>query len=166
MKQKSRVKRQMIILLVTLVFIQMSCCESIEPQNKLLNVLLKSTQMKPSMANSVAKLEPRGADPFSPRFIFDFLTDPSLVVTILHTLEVAYWTLPLGFLLMPIMNFFRVPNRRTTRFKRKTHHYINDNIALVVQDFHDLLRKSVNTYRKLKANEINDFSKYNNLNKL
>lgn len=42
----------------------------------------------------------------------DFLADPSLLVTILHSLEIAYWSLPLGFVLMPIINFFRIPNRR------------------------------------------------------
>lgn len=41
-----------------------------------------------------------------------FITDPSLLVTILHSLEIAYWTLPFGFILTPIMNIFRMPNRR------------------------------------------------------
>lgn len=45
----------------------------------------------------------------------DFLADPSMFVTILHSLEVAYWSLPFGFVLMPIINFFRVPNRRMDR---------------------------------------------------
>lgn len=47
----------------------------------------------------------------SPRQL-DFLADPSLLVTILHSLEIAYWSLPLGFVLMPLINFFRIPNRR------------------------------------------------------
>lgn len=50
-----------------------------------------------------------------PRLTLDFMLDPSLFVSILHTFEVAYWTLPFGFLLMPILNIFRVPNRRSAR---------------------------------------------------
>lgn len=41
-----------------------------------------------------------------------FVTDPALLVTILHSLEVAYWTLPFGVIFKPIMNLFRMPNRR------------------------------------------------------
>lgn len=52
------------------------------------------------------------AEAVSPRRLFDFVTDPSLIITILHSLEVAYWTFPFGFLLMPVINFFRVPNKR------------------------------------------------------
>lgn len=52
------------------------------------------------------------AEAVSPRRLFDFVTDPSLLITILHSLEVAYWTFPFGFLLMPVINFFRVPNKR------------------------------------------------------
>lgn len=48
----------------------------------------------------------------SPKRFFDFLTDPSLLITVLHSLEVAYWTFPFGFILTPVINFFRVPNRR------------------------------------------------------
>lgn len=51
--------------------------------------------------------------PVQPRRLFDFITDPSLLITVLHSLEVAYWTFPLGFALSPIINFFRVPNRRS-----------------------------------------------------
>ena len=50
----------------------------------------------------------------------DFLTDPSLLVTILHSLEVAYWSTPLGFVLMPIINFFRVPNKRSSHYNPET----------------------------------------------
>ncbi|KAI2797851.1 hypothetical protein RDWZM_000882 [Blomia tropicalis] len=42
-----------------------------------------------------------------------FVTDPALLVTILHSLEVAYWTLPFGFILSPIINLFRMPNKRS-----------------------------------------------------
>ena len=49
----------------------------------------------------------------SPKRFFDFLTDPSLLITVLHSLEVAYWTFPFGFVLTPVINFFRVPNRRS-----------------------------------------------------
>ena len=52
------------------------------------------------------------ADAVSPRRLFDFVTDPSLIITILHSLEVAYWSFPFGFMLMPVINFFRVPNKR------------------------------------------------------
>lgn len=55
---------------------------------------------------------PPTPDAIQPRMFFDMFSDPSLIVTILYTLEVAYWTLPLGYLLMPLINFFRVPNRR------------------------------------------------------
>lgn len=50
------------------------------------------------------------------RLTLDFMLDPSLFVSILHTFEVAYWTMPFGFLLMPILNIFRVPNKRSARF--------------------------------------------------
>jgi len=56
----------------------------------------------------------------SPRRLFDFVTDPSLIITILHSLEVAYWTFPFGFLLMPVINFFRVPNKRSAKLKTST----------------------------------------------
>jgi hypothetical protein len=52
------------------------------------------------------------------RMFFDFLLDPSMMVTILHSLEMAYWSLPFGFLLMPLINFFRVPNRRRSAAAR------------------------------------------------
>lgn len=54
-----------------------------------------------------------------PRRLFDFITDPSLLITVLHSLEVAYWTFPMGFALSPIINFFRVPNRRSDHGKIK-----------------------------------------------
>lgn len=64
----------------------------------------------------------------SPKRFFDFLTDPSLLITVLHSLEVAYWTFPFGFILTPVINFFRVPNKRSLesmrkseRVKRETH---------------------------------------------
>lgn len=59
------------------------------------------------------KIEPRQLEALSPKRFFDFITDPSLLITVLHSLEVAYWTFPFGFLLKPIINFFRVPNRRS-----------------------------------------------------
>lgn len=57
--------------------------------------------------------ERRSLEQLSPKRFFDFLTDPSLLITILHSLEVAYWTFPFGFVLTPVINFFRVPNRRS-----------------------------------------------------
>lgn len=53
-------------------------------------------------------------DSIQPRSsITAFVTDPALLVTILHSLEVAYWTLPFGFIMKPIINLFRMPNRRS-----------------------------------------------------
>jgi len=52
------------------------------------------------------------------RQLLDFFADPSLVVSILHTLEVAYWTLPFGFILTPLLNLLRMPNRRSSRNRK------------------------------------------------
>ena len=54
-------------------------------------------------------------DPIEPRILLDFLADPSIFVTMLSSLEQMYMTFPFGFLLKPIVNFFRVPNRRRKR---------------------------------------------------
>jgi hypothetical protein len=64
----------------------------------------------------------------SPKRFFDFLTDPSLLITVLHSLEVAYWTFPFGFVLTPVINFFRVPNRRSLDAKsgRRKRSSLND----------------------------------------
>ena len=63
----------------------------------------------------------------SPKRFFDFLTDPSLLITVLHSLEVAYWTFPFGFVLTPVINFFRVPNRRSLQLSdRKKRSALNE----------------------------------------
>ena len=63
--------------------------------------------------NQLLRLLPRPRDKIQARSsLIPFLTDPALLVTILHSLEIAYWTLPFGFILSPIMNLFRIPNRR------------------------------------------------------
>lgn len=66
-----------------------------------------------SSSNSLTIQPRQSLESLSPKRFFDFITDPSLLITILHSLEVAYWTFPFGFLLKPIINFFRVPNRRS-----------------------------------------------------
>lgn len=79
-----------------------------------------STGLKLTLNGLVRQLSDReiikslinGRQTASPRLTLDFLADPALFVSILHTLEVAYWSMPLGFLLMPIINFFRMPNKR------------------------------------------------------
>jgi len=63
--------------------------------------------------NPVLKLLQSNLPPkIKPRSITAFVTDPALLVTILHSLEIAYWTMPFGFILTPIINLFRMPNRR------------------------------------------------------
>lgn len=54
-------------------------------------------------------------DRIESRVLLDFLADPSIFVTMLSSLEQMYMTFPFGFLLKPIVNFFRVPNRRRKR---------------------------------------------------
>ena len=54
-------------------------------------------------------------DQIESRILLDFLADPSIFVTMLSSLEQMYMTFPFGFLLKPIVNFFRVPNRRRKR---------------------------------------------------
>jgi len=67
-------------------------------------------------------IQPRSGsiESLSPKRFFDFITDPSLLITVLHSLEVAYWTFPFGFVLSPIINFFRVPNRRRSLEDKQT----------------------------------------------
>ncbi|KAF7491062.1 hypothetical protein SSS_08334 [Sarcoptes scabiei] len=66
------------------------------------------TKFLPHLRARIDKIEPRSGL----SRITAFVTDPALLVTILHSLEVAYWTMPLGFLLNPLINLFRIPNRR------------------------------------------------------
>lgn len=75
-----------------------------------------------------------------PRLTLDFMLDPSLFVSILHSLEVAYWTLPFGFLLIPILNIFRVPNRRAVR--------ISDFLMnrRMEREYEEILEKSLEKY--------------------
>lgn len=78
--------------------------------------------------------------------IFGFLSDPSLIVTLLYTLEIAYWTLPLGFFLTPFINFFRVPNRRNGRIARKfVSKKDNEFLIYILEN----LLKSIETYNKI-----------------
>ena len=82
-------------------------------------VKVQQDQLIPSISkddisrNSISIQARQSLESLSPKRFFDFITDPSLLITILHSLEVAYWTFPFGFLLKPIINFFRVPNRRS-----------------------------------------------------
>ena len=67
----------------------------------------------PSSTKLMNLLLPKKHHKIDKRSITAFVTDPALLVTILHSLEVAYWTMPFGFLLQPIINLFRMPNRRS-----------------------------------------------------
>lgn len=69
--------------------------------------------------SKITKRQTSAIQAISPRRLFDFITDPSLLITVLHSLEVAYWTFPLGFVLTPVINFFRVPNRRSLEVSSK-----------------------------------------------
>lgn len=78
----------------------------------------------------------------------DFLGDPALLVTILHSLEIAYWSLPFGFVLSPIINFFRIPNRRRSEadYTRPINHPLFDRfnspeVDKILQRFNQALRK-------------------------
>jgi len=70
-------------------------------------VVRQGHKTKSARADAMPSLES-----LSPKRFFDFITDPSLLITVLHSLEVAYWTFPFGFILTPVINFFRVPNRK------------------------------------------------------
>ena len=143
-------------IIITVVCIGFNCGSN-EVSSKSLDMSFKSNAIK--WLNGVTN-QRRQADAVSPRFIFDFLTDPSLVVTILHTLEVAYWTLPLGFLLMPIINFFRVPNRRNGRFNRKLGQKEKQDFEQIIQKFYEILKKSVKNFEKLDENNLNGFTSH------
>lgn len=56
-------------------------------------------------------------DHLEPRVLLDFIADPAVFVTMLNHLEQMYLTFPFpfGILLKPIVNFFRVPNKRRRR---------------------------------------------------
>lgn len=68
-----------------------------------------------------------------------FVTDPALLVTILHSLEVAYWTLPFGFIIKPIINLFRMPNRRS------------DDLAVNDVQLNNFYRKFVQSVKKIES---------------
>ena len=79
--------------------------------------------------------QPGRPESLEPRILLDFIADPSIFVTMLSLLEQMYLTVPFGFLLKPVVNFFRVPNRRRKRsmessvlnqiqkFKFQIHHH-------------------------------------------
>lgn len=81
-------------------------------------------------------------DKIEKRSITAFVTDPALLVTILHSLEVAYWTLPFGFILTPIINLFRMPNRRRIGVR-------NEEDNLEMQQFYQTLAKAIEKIEKL-----------------
>lgn len=81
-------------------------------------------------------------DKIEKRSITAFVTDPALLVTILHSLEVAYWTLPFGFILTPIINLFRMPNRRRIGVR-------NEEDNLKVQQFYQTLAKAIEKIENL-----------------
>lgn len=89
----------------------------------------------------------------SPKRFFDFLTDPSLLITVLHSLEVAYWTFPFGFVLTPVINFFRVPNRRSLDVMSKSNlRSKRSNVdAWQLQRSHQRLLNSIEYANLLKA---------------
>lgn len=98
--------------------------------------------------NRVMKLLGSSRDKIEPRGLTAFVTDPALLVTILHSLEIAYWTLPFGFILTPIINLFRMPNRRLGRD-------IANRQSIDVADvnhFHQTLLKAINKMQRLNRN--------------
>lgn len=98
--------------------------------------------------------EPRTSlEQLSPKRFFDFLTDPSLLITVLHSLEVAYWTFPFGFVLTPVINFFRVPNRRSLDIMSKSNvRPKRSNVdAIQLQRVHQRLVNSMEHANRLKA---------------
>ena len=63
----------------------------------------------------IRNFNPNRLDQLEARLFLDFIADPSIFVTMLNSLEQMYLTLPFGWLLKPIVNFFRIPNRRRKR---------------------------------------------------
>lgn len=98
-----RCLRLLVHLLLLLVY-----CATVTVAVSLEKTHSPSLSSGPPVSASARQLES-----LSPKRFFDFITDPSLLITVLHSLEVAYWTFPFGFLLKPVINFFRVPNRRS-----------------------------------------------------
>ena len=99
----------------------------------------------------VFKLLPSGRQPsIEPRSITAFVTDPALLVTILHSLEIAYWTLPFGFILTPIINLFRMPNRRTG-----SQSDINVD-SVQTKKFYQTLIKAIEKIEKLNKQKTNN----------
>lgn len=87
-------------------------------------------------------LQSKSAPKMEARSITAFVTDPALLVTILHSLEVAYWTLPFGFILTPIINLFRMPNRR--RIETRT-----EMASPQTQNFYQTLEDAIKKIEKL-----------------
>ena len=91
-------------------------------------------------------------DKIEKRSITAFVTDPALLVTILHSLEIAYWTLPFGFILTPIINLFRMPNRRRMDVR-------NEEDSLKVQQFYQTLTKAIEKIEKLNNSKTSAVAK-------
>ena len=94
------------------------------------------------MSQVLKLLSPQRHDKIEKRSITAFVTDPALLVTILHSLEVAYWTLPFGFILTPIINLFRMPNRRRMEVRKEAE-------SLKVQQFYQTLTTAIEKIEKL-----------------
>lgn len=112
-----------------------------------LNFVRKSahSELRPKsidMSQVLSLLSNPRHDKIEKRSITAFVTDPALLVTILHSLEVAYWTLPFGFILTPIINLFRMPNRRRIGVR-------NEEDNLKVQQFYQTLTKAIEKIEKL-----------------
>ena len=149
-----------VIFLITIFSIGVDC-KSTDVYKKVFDFDFKSSLQ--SLKEVIT--QNRGADAVSSRGLFDFMTDPSLVVTILHTLEVAYWTLPLGFLLMPIINFFRVPNRRNGRLNRRVSANEKENLQIMSKKFYEILKKTLENYENIEKKDIKGFSTQRHLMK-
>lgn len=132
--------------------------------------LVKLQDASPLTAPSLVPLpaERRQLESLSPKRFFDFITDPSLLITVLHSLEVAYWTFPFGFLLKPVINFFRVPNRRSLETPGAVFPVVPSSVASSVTNVHQphvrasrSLRDQVDLYR---GRLLSSLAKYDSLN--
>ncbi len=163
MRVNLTLKNILIYLLVIILYLTTKSTANELSLNSTSSMSSHSRIMK--LANVLTKFG-RNKDVMSSRALFNFITDPSLAVTILYTLEIAYWTLPLGFLLMPIINFFRVPNRRIGRLRRMDNNFFDDRskekFESIVLEVYSLLLQSVDNFKKIDKNEI----KSNHLNNL
>lgn len=84
-------------------------------RNKFKNNYQKNIQIKTSRINN--KFLKYKSNELEPRILLDFITDPSVFVTMLNQLEQMYlaFPFPLAIILKPFINFFRIPNRRRRR---------------------------------------------------